>query len=164
MRRSQRKKDKEEESDDDGIHSDSDDDVRPKVKRSSGRSPSTGIKSPGRATRENSWNREMLTQALNESKKEVVAFNVRVPMCLALTLKHTNTTRKLILSLTAMILSAYIEYIEVSEREFARGLSLFSIFGVPRFRVYGSIDRIRAALADNVNRSRHGTTENNFRF
>ena len=117
MRRSQRRKDKEEESDDDGIHSDTDDDVRPKVKRSSGRSPSTGIKSPGRATRENSWNREMLTQALNESKKEVVAFNVRVPMCLALTLKHTNTTRKLILSLTAMILSAYIEYIEVSERE-----------------------------------------------
>ena len=111
MRRSQRRKDKEEESDDDGIHSDSDDDVRPKVKRSSGRSPSTGIKSPGRATRGN------LTQALNESKKEVVAFNVRVPMCLALTLKHTNTTRKLILSLTAMILSAYIEYIEVSERE-----------------------------------------------
>lgn len=117
MRRSQRRKDKEEESDDDGIHSDSDDDVRSKVKRSSARSPSTGIKSPGRATRENSWNREMLTQALNESKKEVVAFNVRVPMCLALTLKHTNTTRKLILSLTAMILSAYIEYIEVSERE-----------------------------------------------
>ena len=117
MRRSQRRKDKEEESDDDGIHSDSDDDVRAKVKRSSARSPSTGIKSPGRATRENSWNREMLTQALNESKKEVVAFNVRVPMCLALTLKHTNSTRKLILSLTAMILSAYIEYIEVSERE-----------------------------------------------
>ena len=116
MRRSQRRKDKEEESDNDGIHSDSDDDVRPKVKTSSGRTP-TGIKSPGRATRENSWNREMLTQALNESKKEVVAFNVRVPMCLALTLKHTNTTRKLILSLTAMILSAYIEYIEVSERE-----------------------------------------------
>ena len=70
MRRSQRRKDKEEESDDDGIHSDSDDDVRPKVKRRSGRTPSTGIKSPGRATRENSWNREMLTQALNESKKE----------------------------------------------------------------------------------------------
>jgi len=111
MRRSQRRKDKEEESENDGIHSDSDDNVRPKVKRSSGRSPSTGIKSPGRATRGN------LTQALNESKKEVVAFNVRVPMCLALTLKHTNTTRKLILSLTAMILSAYIEYIEVSERE-----------------------------------------------
>ena len=117
MRRSQRRKDKEEESDDDGIHSDSDDDVRSKVKRSSARSPATGIKSPRRATRENSWNREMLTQALNESKKEVVAFNVRVPMCLALTLKHTNTTRKLILSLTAMILSAYIEYIEVSELE-----------------------------------------------
>jgi len=111
MRRSQRRKDKEEESENDGIHNDSDDNVRPKVKRSSGRSPSTGIKSPGRATRGN------LTQALNESKKEVVAFNVRVPMCLALTLKHTNTTRKLILSLTAMILSAYIEYIEVSERE-----------------------------------------------
>lgn len=111
MRRSQRRKDKEEESENDGIHSDSDDNVRSKVKRSSGRSPSTGIKSPGRATRGN------LTQALNESKKEVVAFNVRVPMCLALTLKHTNTTRKLILSLTAMILSAYIEYIEVSERE-----------------------------------------------
>ena len=33
MRRSQRRKDKEEESDDDGIHSDSDDDVRSKEKQ-----------------------------------------------------------------------------------------------------------------------------------
>ena len=58
-----------------------------------------------------------------------------------------------------------VHRIHRSERtRIARGLSLFSIFGVPRFRVYGSIDRIRAALADNVNRSRHGTTENNFRF
>lgn len=109
MRRSQRRKGKESDDDDDDKHSDSDDIVKPKVKRSTGKSPPVGIK----LMRGNST----LAQALNESKKEVLAFNVRVPMCLALTLKHTNTTRKLILSLTAMILSAYIEYIEVSERE-----------------------------------------------
>lgn len=113
MRRSQRRKGKESDDDDDDKHSDSDDIVKPKVKRSTGKSPPVGIK----LMRGNSWDRETLAQALNESKKEVLAFNVRVPMCLALTLKHTNTTRKLILSLTAMILSAYIEYIEVSERE-----------------------------------------------
>ena len=114
MRRSQRRKSKESDDNDDDEHSDSDDIVKPKVKRSTGKSPPMGIKS----MRGNSWDRETLAQALNfQSKKEVLAFNVRVPMCLALTLKHTNTTRKLILSLTAMILSAYIEYIEVSERE-----------------------------------------------
>ena len=111
MRRSQRRKDK---VDDDEEGSEDGDGVKLKVKRSTGRSPTT---QKSRVTRGNSWDRETLTQALNESKKEVLAFNVRVPMCLALTLKHTNTTRKLILSLTAMILSAYIEYIEVSERE-----------------------------------------------
>ncbi len=111
MRRSQRRKDK---VDDDEEGSEDGDDIKLKVKRSTGRSPTT---QKSRVTRGNSWDRETLTQALNESKKEVLAFNVRVPMCLALTLKHTNTTRKLILSLTAMILSAYIEYIEVSERE-----------------------------------------------